>query len=94
MTEYKEIMIKQTSYCDLAQSKSKSPTLNKKKNKDPRLLCLAQEVWKSLYPPVKKNKKKPSKSLCPISMFLREDFHSFFSLLCFFLPVQLSLVKY
>lgn len=30
MTEYKEIMIKQTSYCDLAQSKSKSPTLNKK----------------------------------------------------------------
>lgn len=59
MTEYKEIMIKQTSYCDLAQSKSKSPTLNKKKNKDPRFLCLAQEVWKSLYPPVKKNKKNP-----------------------------------
>ena len=90
----KSLLIKQTSYCDLAQSKSKSPTLNKKKKKRKRSpLALfgrrgLQKFVSTCKKKTKKKKKNFSKSLCPILMFLREDFHSFF------LPVQLSLVKY
>lgn len=65
----KRLLIKQTSYCALAQSKSKSPTINKKKQIP---FCF---VWpkrgKSFYPPAEK--KKFFKSSCPSSKSQKEE---------------------
>lgn len=59
MTEYKEIMIKQTSYCDLAQSKSKSPTLNKKKKQRSPFSLFGPRGLEKFVSTCKKNQKKP-----------------------------------
>lgn len=78
--DWKRLLIKQTSYSVLAQSKSKSPTINKKKN-PLGFVC-------------PKSSGKVCVQFCWHSLLLQAlKFKVPHLVLCFFLPVQSSLVK-
>lgn len=66
LPDTKRLLIKQTSYCARAQSKSKSPPINKKGGKKILFALRGPRVGKSFYPPAEKEKSL-FKSSCPSS---------------------------